>query len=104
MACQQVYGYLIPTRKVIFFSFTFLYGYFKCGFLSLYGAILSIDETVIGTILSGQTEPSSNGNDILLHTSQISKFGTLPSDRIWCHNHETNFEALVVFYLCRGFC
>ena len=43
-----------------------------------------MDKIVIGSTSSCQNEPESYGNEETLHTPQISRTGTSPSDAGWC--------------------
>ena len=43
-------------------------------------SIWPIDKTLSGATNPGQSEPGSNGNEGVLHISQISKSGASPSD------------------------
>ena len=45
--------------------------------------------------IAGQSEPGSNGNEMVLHTIQSSITGTLPSDAVQGYTQDTPFKQVV---------
>ena len=61
------------------------------------GSAFQFYKTLTGTTTLGQSRPESNGIGEWLHTPQITRTGTLPSDAIWCHTQNSHF-----FFLHKG--
>ena len=66
-------------------------------------SILSIDKTLTGTTILGQSGPGSNGNERLLHTPQISRTGASSSDNVSYHTQDTHFWGGWVLPFYRGY-
>ena len=50
--------------------------------------------TLTGNITMGRRRSWSNGNEGVLHTSQISRTGTSPSDAILCYTKDIPFMVV----------
>ena len=66
-----------------FFFFFFAYCLWNMTFLKL------IDLTPTGMIILGQSGPSSNSNEGVLHISQSSRSEASPSDAVQCHTQDS---------------
>ena len=54
-----------------------------------------MDGTLIWTSTLCQSRPGSNGNEVVLHTLQICKTGSSPSDPVLYHNQKRNYFKTV---------
>ena len=62
--------------------------------LFLNWSVCSIIKILTNTIASGQRGSGSNCNEKIVHTIQISKSETSPSDVAYCHTKTPNFKRV----------
>ena len=89
------YDYSLGNHVNCTFIFTFLLLFLKIYFCTSSNQIQIILKCIIVTLTStttpGKSEPGSNGNEEVLHSSLISRTGASPSDAISWHNKDTPF-------------
>ena len=67
-------------------------------------SIWLIDWTLIVSTTLDQSEPESNGNKDVFHTTQISRTRVSPSDAVYCHTQEDtlSFVGGKILPFCRA--